>query len=594
MKNIILSTILLLTSMTYLNGQCENTTSYGSASAPTNNTPVTISTCSYQTEFSTISNVVSGETYEVDSDCGGYITVRSGTPDGPVVNSGNAPLSFTATSNDDHYIHWNTDSGCGNATDCCETTITCTSCSSSGGGGCLNTSSFGSASAPTSNITETISSCNYQTEYSTISNVVAGETYEVNSDCGGYITVRSGSYNGPIVEEGNAPLSWTATSNDNHYIHWNTDSGCGTASNCCETTITCTSCPAPVPPANDDCSSSFSVSVNTDGTCNSTTAGSIENATASSQSTTACNGTENDDIWFSFVAPASGSIELNLQNITGSTTDLYHSVWEGSCPSLTHVAGSCSDPNTSSLTGLNPGQTYYVRVYSWSSTSGQNSSFDLCITEAGPCGNPENNDYCSNPATLTQGGTDWSSSTTDTYSADSPANTSQFCGSIENNSWYVFTAQSTTETFEFSSVTNCNDDWGIQAEVFEITTDANGCCTDLTSMSNCWNPGTATTGTVTASGLTVGNDYYLMVDGWGGDNCDFTVDGWGATGILPVDLLSFTGNKYNDINELWWTTATEENNDYFIIEHSIDGENWVKIDQINGAGNSSSEITYNT
>jgi len=38
--------------------------------------------------------------------------------------------------------------------------------------------------------------------------------------------------------------------------------------------------------------------------------------------------------------------------------------------------------------------------------------------------------------------------------------------------------------------------------------------------------------------LTVGNTYMLMFDGNAGDNCDFTISNWTATGIvLPVELV---------------------------------------------------------
>lgn len=62
---------------------------------------------------------------------------------------------------------------------------------------------------------------------------------------------------------------------------------------------------------------------------------------------------------------------------------------------------------------------------------------------------------------------------------------------------------------------------------------------------------------------------------------------------LPIELLSFTSECNNQNVLLEWVTATEHDNDYFSIEQSIDGLNWVNIENIPGAGNSSSEITYN-
>jgi hypothetical protein len=77
--------------------QCTNTSAYGSATAPTTvGSTVTISACNYQTEYSTITGIVAGSVYNATYSLGGCITVHSGTPNGPVVAFGNAPLTFTA------------------------------------------------------------------------------------------------------------------------------------------------------------------------------------------------------------------------------------------------------------------------------------------------------------------------------------------------------------------------------------------------------------------------------------------------------------------------------------------------------------------
>src|SRR3989337_2034593 len=75
---------------------------------------------------------------------------------------------------------------------------------------CTNASPYGSAAAPTtSGATNTISTCSYQTEYSTVSGLVAGNTYSITNSSGGCVTIHSGSPAGPIVAFGNVPLSWT-------------------------------------------------------------------------------------------------------------------------------------------------------------------------------------------------------------------------------------------------------------------------------------------------------------------------------------------------------------------------------------------------
>jgi len=62
---------------------------------------------------------------------------------------------------------------------------------------------------------------------------------------------------------------------------------------------------------------------------------------------------------------------------------------------------------------------------------------------------------------------------------------------------------------------------------------------------------------------------------------------------LPIELIRFTAKGINDQQvQLNWQTDTEINNDFFTIERSINGVNWVEIGEIVGAGNSSSLLSY--
>ncbi|MCE3280374.1 MAG: hypothetical protein K0S44_2565 [Bacteroidetes bacterium] len=63
---------------------------------------------------------------------------------------------------------------------------------------------------------------------------------------------------------------------------------------------------------------------------------------------------------------------------------------------------------------------------------------------------------------------------------------------------------------------------------------------------------------------------------------------------LPIELLSFSGKISGEDVLLSWTTASETNNDFFTIEKSTDGTEYVNIAEINGAGNSSSVLNYSS
>jgi len=155
-------------------------------------------------------------------------------------------------------------------------------------------------------------------------------------------------------------------------------------------------CPIVVP-TNDNCSGAVSLTVNSTTTCTTNTSGTTSGAT---QSQVGCTGTADDDVWYSFVAT---NPSHTVTVIPGSITDAVIQVFSGTiCGSLTSL--DCVDDTISSneatiLTGLNIGTTYYVRVYSYSSSSGQ-GTFSICVTSNIPCtagnGNGGSNTNCPN------------------------------------------------------------------------------------------------------------------------------------------------------------------------------------------------------
>jgi hypothetical protein len=61
---------------------------------------------------------------------------------------------------------------------------------------------------------------------------------------------------------------------------------------------------------------------------------------------------------------------------------------------------------------------------------------------------------------------------------------------------------------------------------------------------------------------------------------------------LPISLLYFTATLENDQVLLQWASASEKNNDYFLVEKSADALNWEAFSRIQGSGNSSSVTNY--
>jgi len=61
---------------------------------------------------------------------------------------------------------------------------------------------------------------------------------------------------------------------------------------------------------------------------------------------------------------------------------------------------------------------------------------------------------------------------------------------------------------------------------------------------------------------------------------------------VPVELLSFDGKLMGEKVHLFWETASEINNDYFIVERSLDAKDFIPIGKVGGKGNSLSRVAY--
>jgi Fibronectin type III domain. len=132
----------------------------------------------------------------------------------------------------------------------------------------------------------------------------------------------------------------------------------------------------PPPPANDDCSGAIALTVGNNFDANAIT---TTNDGATTDGTTTCQASRGDNVWYSVVVPASGSLTIETQGVAGSgLTDTVLSVHGGSCGSLTDV--NCDDDSgvdnysLISLTGQTPGSTLYISVWRYTGTAGGGST----------------------------------------------------------------------------------------------------------------------------------------------------------------------------------------------------------------------------
>lgn len=267
------------------------------------------------------------------------------------------------------------------------------------------------------------------------------------------------------------------------------------------------------------------------------------------------------DVWFAITVPSTGSIYVTSQPFYG-LSDGVMALYSGTCGSLTQI--SCTDdwdgtygagnyPGAANdakpyieATGLTPNSTVYLRYWGYGSAQGD---FGLCVTSP-------TNDDCANALYICDLN-GYGASTSAAYTEDRPGGTTgtQMYGNgettagvylggtntvhsggpfgypngsspsgyydvtIDNNSWITFTASAATATL-YVSIYDC---WvgsypsgGIQMQVFSGTN-----CDDFVSVSNFEESSTGFT--ITATGLTIGQDYYLMIDGYAGDICNYTI-----------------------------------------------------------------------
>ena len=103
---------------------------------------------------------------------------------------------------------------------------------------------------------------------------------------------------------------------------------------------------------------------------------------------------------------------------------------------------------------------------------------------------------------------------------------------------------------------------------------------------------------VSLMNVTAGQIYMMYIDNFSTNGQAFSLTwqlGNGASldcTVLPIELTSFKAEVVQDVVQLEWVTATEENNDVFVVERSADGEEFHPIGEVDGAGTSHQDTHY--
>ena len=351
-------------------------------------------------------------------------------------------------------------------------------------------------------------------------------------------------------------------------------------------------------PSNDNCSGAMSLTVGTE------TCATLDNSTTqepSGETYSSCVPVVNDrSVWFKFTATATSLTLQCYQNAYESVTNtrwcmsVYHTTTCFPNYASTGVGCACADDvggtNDPSMilamTTLVVGDQYLVQV---TYKPGNSPAPDFCIKIATPavtCGTCASSCGAACVKTIIPTQTQVKNSCTPYIPSIMVE------GGQSSTQCFTFTANNAIMMAGYllgnsNSTPACGNDYAYTWKLY------NSSCSQIGSGS-----GTATApGTMT--GLTVGSSYtvcYTLSSSWVGNSAYCYVTTFYPyvypNVSLPIELTSFTGVQTNVNITLNWSTASEENNDYFIVQRSVDGINFTDLTTIDGNGTSTIAHNY--
>jgi hypothetical protein len=339
-------------------------------------------------------------------------------------------------------------------------------------------------------------------------------------------------------------------------------------------------------PANDNCSGGLAAAYTLvpDAAC---TQGVTTQSTLEGTETYGCiTPNPTYSVWYSFVADAT-NMYVSVSGISGSLCSVTFGLrvyrYTGGCPPASGNAVGCVDDattysgniySTTNLTGLTVGATYMIQITQQNCI---NATLKFCIEVGHPttcttcsstCG-PECYYPSASPPTVA-----WLNANCPLYPLHPPMNendTRTMC--------FTFTAPNSTVSLQLGNNTYCSG--GTYA--FNWSAYNSTCGTAIASGS--YSP-------TTISGLTVGQNYVLCYS-WT-SSCSW-VSAWPyvyAANLLPIELVSFEAKPNRSYIDILWSTSSEINTSYFIIERTINGRDFLAIDTVKAAGNSTALVHY--
>ncbi len=243
-----------------------------------------------------------------------------------------------------------------------------------------------------------------------------------------------------------------------------------------------------------------------------------------------------------------------------------------------------------------------------SDTQGTLNSWSLTFAATPNCGPTPTAEDCGGGTTVCSDATFTGNSLGDGNITDLTAANDGCLSGEHQSSWYYFEAAS-DGTYAFTIVTAVDYDFAVWGPLTDIICPPVGAplrCsysatlgnTGLLAGSGDFSEGSGGNKFVEPITALDGDIYIIVIDNFTADGTSFDLI-WTLTGgaifdctLLPIELLDFSVVNSGNMNTLSWQTASESNCSHYVVERSTDLENWTKIAQVAGAGESVAQTDY--
>ena len=304
--------------------------------------------------------------------------------------------------------------------------------------------------------------------------------------------------------------------------------------------------------SNTPCGGSGAPNIAVNSSCvytSGSTAGLTAQTTAANFGSPGC-GSMGPDGWFSFTAPASGSV--SIETVAGSITDGVMAVYESDC-STGYTELACDDdsgtgfmPLISPLNGLTPGVTYYIRFWEYAGGTG---TFDICVTEIAAPPPPPGNVGCGGMEPIcTDVGLSFTAEAggvTDVW-VEQPGNNYDCLGTSPDPTWYYFEI-GTSGNIDMNLSAPSDIDFVIWGPFTDLSAAQSAC-------GNLGNAPTSTNGAVvdcsfsftnnefpSITGAVVGEVYVMVITNFAGVVQPVSLTQVGGTGATNCSIVTCPG-----------------------------------------------------